>query len=327
MKIYFLSSFLAIFFISCGSSPIEISKQENDLPIQSKTILENTNSNSVNPNSEETKTEYPGITIDEKFPVTENRIFTENKNDEKMHISSIDDYEIIFRTFTPKTINKNGKTIFKFKTLYNEGYWANLTGVAQLLGENSKQIYVTASGTGGVCCTNYWITDVSNGTPKDIFRSEDYGGFRNPMEIFDGDGDGIYELVQFDSAFRYFMDDCGSCSPEPRAVFRYNEKAGKYLPAKNIQQDFVKESLLKTEKWLAETNEKLTIKNDPGEAIDFNRTLLAHIVDLIYSGNETKAWKMFDYYYADYSEKEKISAEIKKRLRQSKFYQALKKSN
>ena len=27
-------------------------------------------------------------------------------------------------------------------------------------------------------------------------------------EIFDEDGDGVYELVQFDSCLRYFKDDC-----------------------------------------------------------------------------------------------------------------------
>ncbi len=335
MKIYFLTSVLIIFFVSCGSSPIEITKQENDLPIQSKTILENTNSNSVSSNSEETKTEYPGITIDEKFPITENRMFTEDQNDEKIHISGIDDYEIKFDRFTPKTISQNGKTLFKFKTLYNEGYWANLTGIANLLGEKSKQIYITASGTGGVCCTNYWITDVSNGTPRNVFRSEDYGGFRDPMEVFDADGDGVYELMQWDSAFRYFLDDCGACSPEPRAIFKYDKKLGKYLPAKNIQQDFVKKDFLETEKWILESFaklEKLEKTNDTENQeylsllLDYNRRFLDHIIGIFYLGDEEKAWKTFDKYYNSYSEKEKVRAEIKKRLRQSKFFQALKKS-
>jgi len=333
-KITFTLMFLLL-QLGCQNQNISYNNLENtNSAFQTQTAAENSISNVSDENqksdAEITETTYPGITIDQKFLIIEHHDFTENdlkEKDfkEKIYLVNAEDFQVTVKNFTPKTISKNGKTIFNFKTLYPSGYWSSLVGVSHLLGENSKEIYVIANGTGGVCCTNYWITDVSSETPKNIFRSEDFGSFRDPMEIFDGDGDGIYELVQFDSAFRYFMDDCGSCSPEPKAVFKYNKKTGTYLPAKGIQQDFVKESFSETEKWLAETFEKLKTKEDVGEELNFRRSLLAHVVDLLYFGDERKAWKIFDKYFSEDSDKEKIRAEIKKRLQESKFYQALKK--
>lgn len=243
----------------------------------------------------------------------------------KTYSINVEDFQITVKNFSPQTIGKNGKIIFSFKALYPNDYHSILVGVSHLLGKNSKEIYVVAVGPGAVCCTNYWIMDVSNGKPRNIFRSEDFGGFRDPMEIFDADGDGAYELVQFDSAFRYFMDDCGSCSPEPRAVFKYNRKTGTYLPARGIQQNFVKESLSDAQKGLAETLERLKKEENLGLELDFHRSLLAHVVQLLYLGDERKAWKTFDKYFPKNFDKEKTRSEIKKRLRESKFYRALKK--
>ncbi|MBS1794987.1 MAG: hypothetical protein JSS81_14090 [Acidobacteria bacterium] len=271
---------------------------------------------------------YPGVTIDQKFPVIAEHNFTEEDFKEKTYSIEADEFQVTIKKFAPQTIDRKGKAIFGFTTLTPDDYHSNLIGVSHLRGAKSKEIYVVALGPGGVCCTNYWITDISNGTPRSIFRSEDFGRFRDPMEIFDADGDGVYELVQFDSAFRYFMDDCGSCSPEPRAVFKYDERAGQYLPAKNLQQDFVKENFAETGKWLIETNKKLESdkkqnkESDPGLWLDFHRTSLAYVVDLFYLGDERGAWKAFDKFIGD----EKTRAAIEDRLRQSKFIQALKKS-
>ena len=331
MKKYLHIFILSIFLISCTNQKPDFDARVNSsLPIQVETTLEIPSHSIENSDEESAQTEikpqYPGVMIDQEFPILSIHDFQEKELKHKSYSINADDFQVTFKDFTPKSISKNGKVIFNLKTLYSEGYWSNLVGISRLLGENSKEIYVVANGTGGVCCTNYWITDVSGKTPRNIFRSEDFGSFRDAMEVFDADSDGVYELVQFDSAFRYFMGDCGSCSPEPRAVFKYDKKTGKYIPAKGIQQNFVKESFLKSEKWLAETYEKLKEEENPGLEIDFKRLLLAHIVDFFYLGEEDKAWKIFDKYFVDYSEKEKIRTEIKKRLRQSKFYRSLKNS-
>lgn len=320
-----------ILLLSCENKQNSSLNSENaNSLLQTQITAENPVSDRIdeiqNSDTEAANETYPGVTIDQKFSFIESHSFQEKDFKEKTFSVNAEDFQVTIKNFAPKTISKNGKIIFSYKTLYPNEYSSSLVGVSHLLSENSKEIYVVATGPGGVCCTNYWITDVSGEEPKNIFRSEDFGGFRDPMEIFDADGDGIYELMQWDSAFRYFMGDCGSCSPEPRAIFKYDEKLGKYLPAKGIQQDFVKESFLKTEKWLTETSKKLKEAQDPGLKLDFHRSLLSHIVDLLYLGEESKAWKTFDEYYSNDFDKEKTRTEIKKRLRQSKFYQQLIKN-
>jgi hypothetical protein len=325
-----ISGVLIFLLLQFGCATREIAKLENSTPtIQAQIIANIPPQDDVDEKLEKEYQDaiknYPGKTIDQVFPVIEDHDFQDKNFDGKSYSVNVGDFQIAIKNFAPKTIKRNEKVVFRFKTLYNEGYWANMIGTSNLLGKNSKELYVVVSGTGGVCCTNYWITDVSNKTPRNIFRSEDFGYFRDPMEIFDADGDGIYELVQFDSTFRYFMDDCGSCSPEPRAVFKYDKKTRTYLPAKGIQQEFVKEGFSKTQKWLAETFEKLKTSGDPGEELNFHRSLLAHIVDLFYLGEERKAWKTFDKYFPKGFNKKKTRAEIESRLRGSKYYLALRK--
>lgn len=335
MKKIILTLIFLLWQLGCQNQQISYHNTENAyLAPQAQTAPKNIISNTANetpkPGAENNEETYPGVTIDEKFPIIEQHDLQEKDFKEKTYSVNVENFQVIVKNFSPKTISQKEKTIFNYKTLYPNNYWSNLIGVSHLLGKNSKEIYVAATGPGAVCCTNYWITDVSTGTPRNVFRSEDFGNFRDPMEIFDADGDGIYELVQFDSAFRYFMDDCGACSPEPRAVFKYDKKTGTYLPAKGIQQDFVKESFLRTEKWLAETFEKLEKlekQKDVSLVLDFYRNRLAHIVDIFYIGDERRAWKTFDKYFSDDPYKEKTRAEIKNRLQQSKFYQALKKSD
>lgn len=333
MKKIFLIFVLLTFTFSCAVRQSETVRLENSLPMPTVSEMPVLNSEKSN-NETEDEPQYPGVLIDGEFPIIEEHDFREEDYKGKTYSVKVEDHFITIKNFAPKTINKNGKIIFNFKTLTPNDYSSNIIGVSHLIGKNSKEIYVVSQ-TGGICCINYWITDISNGNPRNIFRSEDYGYFRDPMEIFDADGDGIYELMQWDSSFRYFLEDCGACSPEPRAIFKYDREAGQYLPAKNIQQDFVRKSFLETEKWILESFEKLEKLERTKETenqeymslkLDYNRRFLDYVVDIFYLGDENKAWKTFDKYYNGYNEKEKVRAEIKNRLRQSKFYQALKKS-
>ncbi|HVF31270.1 MAG TPA: hypothetical protein VNA22_09885 [Pyrinomonadaceae bacterium] len=144
------------------------------------------------------------------------------------------------------------------------------------------------------------------------------------MEIFDGDSDGVYELVQFDSCFRYFMEDCGSCSPEPRAYFRYDAREGLYKPTKGIVQDFVKEQMASTERWIEVEYRRSTHDVNAVSGPGLQRSLLSHVVDLIYIGEEAKAWRLFGK-YADDSDGA-VRREIKKTLKACKFYKLMRRS-
>lgn len=268
--------------------------------------------------------DYPGKTIDEVFPIISEKNLSDKEMGGKKYSVQAANFSVEFSNFTPISIRNDKAVLLNFKADSAGDYWSNLVGKSNLLGEKSSEIYVVATGPGAVCCTNYWINDISSGKPKSIFRSEDYGRFRDAMEIFDAEGDGVYELVQFDSCFRYFLDDCGSCSPEPRAVFKYDEKKGEYRPTKEIQQDFVKESMVRAKETIREKYETLQQTKDIGTESDVSKLVLDHVVNLLYLGRDKEAWQVFEKYKT--GDSTKVIREIEFRLAGCKFYQALKRT-
>ena len=277
---------------------------------------------------EETTTEveepYPGQTIDTIFPPNPKNItdFMDSERDGTAREFEQSGFTITTKDFMPVGLTKSGKQILRFKTKNEQDtYRGFLSGESKLLGPDSKQIYVVSLGPGGPCCTNYWIVDISTPKPRTIFRSEEFGSFREPMEIFDADGDGIYELVQFDTTFRYMNDDCGSCTPEPRAYFKYDPAKKQYLPTTGITEDFVKKYLRRTDEWLIEKQAKLDTGGDPTTALEIQRGALSYMADLLFIGEEKKARSIFDKYIHDAD----IKAELDFRLAHSKFYQYIRK--
>lgn len=265
--------------------------------------------------------DYPGKTLDQVFPMIESHDFQDTEYKEKTFDVTAAGYEVEISRYIPRFLKKGSRPLIRFGVEPGE-YWSNLVGVSQLLGPKSEQIYIVANGPGGVCCTNYWIVGVTFDKPAIIFRSQDFGGFRNPLEISDDDNDGIYELVQFDSCMRYFRDDCGSCSPEPRAYFEYDKKRKSYWPTKGIQQNFVKEQYANTEEWLNTAHEELKRKKDISRQTDLRRTLLAHISNLVHIGEERKAWGLFAKFHDVVDDGDRV--EFRRRLAQCKFYKALR---
>lgn len=264
--------------------------------------------------------EYLGKSIDQVFPITESHDFQDSEYKGKKVQIPVAGYEVVISDFKPIRLLRKSQSVVDFQARH-DGYWASLVGQSSLLGPESRQIYLVASGPGGVCCTNYWIVDLSPPKPRTIFRSEEFGDFRQSMEVFDADEDGIFELVQLDSCMRYFRDDCGTCSPEPRAYFKYDEKTKKYLPAKGVIQDFIKEQLAASESWLAEKYQEWKNTKDPTLQLDLNRSVIAHIADLLHLGEDRKAWNIFKMYGGVVDAADRT--EIKNRLAQCKFYRAL----
>lgn len=268
---------------------------------------------------------YPGVTIDQKFGIIEYRHFLESDLMGRVSTFSAGGFEIEFKGFAPQQITRKGKTALRIKKRESE-YTSLTVGTASLTGDDSKQIFILTH-TGAVCCSSFWLIDISNGKPSTIFQSEDYDYYRGGMEIFDANHDGIYELSLFDSSFRYILDDCGSCSPEPRAVFKYDKKKRKYLPSTGIQQEFVLESFREREQWFAETFEKMKDQQNLNERYNFHRGVRAFTVDLLYFGDERRAWRVFDKYYPLEHGKKDNRAEIKKIFNSTKFHLTLKARN
>lgn len=264
---------------------------------------------------------YEGTSIDEVFPIGFHVSFIENKEQPPTSFN-IGDFTVRAKDYVPLSLEKEGKTVFRFPRRETDGYWATLAGGSQLRGKGKQELYFVVSGPGAVCCTNYTIVDVSDKMPRKIFHSEDFGRFRNPMEVFDADNDGIYELVQFDSCLRYFKEDCGSCSPEPRVYFKYRADRRSYWPAKGVLQDFVRKGFAQTETWIGEKYSEWRKTKDVAIELDLRRSLIAHVADLLHVGEEQKAWAQFRLYpeLLDASDRK----ELTKRLRECRAYRALK---
>jgi hypothetical protein len=306
---------------SCGVERNTDTVLQND---SVRTVTEQTGEEPT-PSATPESVKYPGVTIDEVFPISAHfSLIDDDGREPEMNVDAAG-YSIKIKDYVPRTLWKDGKRIFDFKRREPGGYWGTLVGVSHLTGPKKTEIYTVISGPAAVCCTNYSIVDVSTPQPKNIYHSEDFGSFRNPMEIFDADGDGVYELLQFDSCFRYFMDDCGSCSPEPRAYFKYDRVREQYLPAKGIRQDFVNEDMARTAKWIDDKFQEFQQTGDLTTKLDLHRSVLSYVVDLFHIGEERKAWEIFDKYGDDADGK--IRREMRKRLSQCKFYQALHKQS
>lgn len=262
--------------------------------------------------SPETEIEYPGVFIDSKFPLTETDEFTYQNY--KL-ISSPQERK--FSATFPVKITRDGKTIYKFKPKY-EYSRTNGAGVAALLGEKSQQLYYVNI-TGGPCCVHYWIIDVTSGSPKEIFRSDDYNDLSEMIELHDFDNDGTLEISQLVYTFRYFDDLCGSCSPLVHAVFKYDKAKGKYLPARGLYLPYAREYIKQREEQVAEEN-----KNESANGFywQYKVKILEVLLGHIYAGEREKGWKFFEKNYLA-GDKKEYRPKIEKVLAESKLYKAL----
>ena len=307
---------IALIFPSClnsDSPPITSTELEKVQPKSPATI--------PTPSPEPSIDEYPGRTIDQLVPILTERNFSDETLKSKVFEMNAESYQVVIDRFAPRVLRKAGRNLIRFRPRTPDSYHSSLVGISHLLGRKSKQVYVVATGPGAVCCTNYWIVDVSSSTARVIFRSEDFGRFRDPMEVFDEDGDGIYELVQFDSCMRYFRDDCGTCSPEPRAYFKYDLKRRQYRPIRGIAENFVRKWHVSTEKLLQEKLRESRRTHDATTAWELKSLARSHVADLLHLGLEKKAWRIFSRYDGDARDRR----EILSRLRQCPFYQALRR--
>jgi hypothetical protein len=303
---------LLILLSSCSRPATELNT------ISQEPVFQQSLSNKSEEATPPSEPEYAGITIDQIFPITSHISAIDEDGVENERDLGAEGLTVRITRYVPVTLRRSGRSVLHFKRR-SAGFWETGVGVSHLLGRERTELYVVASGPGAVCCTNYSIVDISSEKPRSVFHSEDFGTFRNPMEIFDADKDGVYELVQFDSCMRYFMDDCGSCSPEPRVVFKYDKRVRTYQPAPLLQQEFAAESMNQTEKWLKEKQDELVKNDDPVLRYELYRSALSYVVDLLHLGEEHKAWKSFKRYIDD----EKVRRELKRRLSHCAYYNAL----
>lgn len=262
--------------------------------------------------------EYPGVQLSDKFPEIAVANASENPKQGK-HTLEIEDLLIEFDGYTPISISRSNGRRVKMTTHHPGEYRGYGVGKAELLGKGKEAMYIEFGGISATCCSQVFLIDLSGREPKVVFGSEDYGRFKWGAEVFDAEGDGILEIAMFDSCFRYFMDDCGSCSPEPKAVFKYEGRSGEYVPAKGIRQDFDITYLNRNEEWVKREHDL----GDGNRDVRYRWTLNQVVVAKLWLGEEEEAWKFFDLYTVQ--QKEETRTAMRETLKECPYYQAIRK--
>jgi hypothetical protein len=232
------------------------------------------------------------------------------------------------RSFDPRTklssaiIKRGGKVLARFR---NGGLGKESTefGLFPFLGRDSKQLVILQYTGGAHCC---WIYKIYELTPRlrSLFDGEDYGidsiGYTlTPVDI---DKDGQYEFTQAVMTFDYFHLSHAS-SVFPTAVFAYDRRKRKYLPANRRFSDYLLQGI---EEDIKNAN-SVAAKSNPA-VIDWGRekylsAMLKVMTKYIYAGKEAAGWEFFDREYK-LNDKAKLRSDIRKALENDPIYQALR---
>jgi len=216
-------------------------------------------------------------------------------------------------------IKKNGRTIVR---LGNGGLGKDSTkfGLFRLLRRETEQLVIMQYTGGAHCCWVYKIYDFQPQLHL-IFDDESYGdslGYElHPVDI---DGDGQYELTQAVMTFDYFHMSHAS-SVFPAAVFAYNDKAGKYLPANKKFSSYllgdVENNLRRLESAKANLDHKALAPSE-----QYLSAVLCVFLDRVYAGREADGWRFFNVEYRE-SDRNEIKGDLEKAFRSDPIYRSI----
>jgi len=207
-------------------------------------------------------------------------------------------------------IKKNGRVLAKFDSFHDEFMNATDIGLFPLLGGKTKQLIIsqTLPRTG-----RHWIVELA-ANPKVLFDSGDYEVGREEVWAVDLDGDGVYEIWLYVTTFYGEFDQLSvMATPLPKMVFRYDKRAGKYLPANHRYRDHLLKDI------------ETEISNLPtvvGERYLASR--LNVLLRLLYTGKEKEGWEFFDKAYT-LPDADRIKAKVNEVLQEAPAYKFIRK--
>jgi hypothetical protein len=213
------------------------------------------------------------------------------------------------------TIKKNGKIVERFEVgdMVSKD-WAKI-GLFNFLAGQRKQLIIEEYTGGGHCCWRYMIIDLSP-TYRVLYDGNDWDvGY--PLKPVDLDKDGVFEFTQSVITFDYFYLSHAR-SPFPNAIFKYDKKAGEYLPANRLFPGEVTRNLKAALAEVARLSRNLYSSNVYGREEYVAATLRAFLMR-VYAGRETQAWTFFDTEYK-LDNKQELRSDLRKRLRGCSIY-------
>jgi endonuclease/exonuclease/phosphatase family metal-dependent hydrolase len=179
-------------------------------------------------------------------------------------------------------LKKNRRVLATFEGVYFGAGNATDFGLFAFLGGQTKQLAVSQTVPRG---GRHWVVDLSSRS-RVIFDSGDYGVGREEFSVIDIDKDGVYEISLPITVFYTFENMSMAETPLPEIIFRYDRRAGKYLPANPAFQDYV----------LRGIEDEIRRLNPQDERSYLSRRLDI-VLRYIYAGEEQKAWSFFEREY------------------------------
>lgn len=154
-----------------------------------------------------------------------------------------------------------------------------------------------------------WIVSLAP-RPRIIFNGPEWGVGResDDMRAIDLDGDRVYEITLPITDFYEFQDKLPiSEIPLPKIVFKYDKRAGKYLPANSLFSNYLLRELSEPEV--------------PNTAYPFQHLgyVLLKTLDLIYLGRQHEAWRFYNTAYK-LDDKDELRRRITKTLARQPVY-------
>ncbi|HKQ92020.1 MAG TPA: hypothetical protein VJZ77_15105 [Blastocatellia bacterium] len=214
--------------------------------------------------------------------------------------------------FSYAVIKKSGRMVAKFDSPHLHGGPGNAIdiGLFPLLGGNTKQLIIsqTLPRTG-----RHWIVELA-ANPKVLFDSGDYEVGREEVQAVDLDGDGVYEIgLYVKSFYNEFNQLSMMYTPLPTVFFRYDKRAGRYLPANHRYRDYFLKNI---------EADMSDLPTAPGEQYLASR--LNVLLRFLYTGKEKEGWEFFDKAYT-LPDADKIKAIVKENLQNAPAYKFIRK--
>ena len=204
-------------------------------------------------------------------------------------------------------LKKDDRRLLKFDGVYFIEGNDTQFGLFDLLGQRSEQIIVSQTVPRG---GRHWVVSVSPDV-RVLFDSWDYGVGREEFYVVDVDKDGVYEISLPVTAF-YEMQDkmyIGEI-PLPEVIFKYDAKAGRYLPANDRFADYALHGI---ERDIAK------LGNDESNYLSRRLDILLRY---IYARKAKQGWDFFEREYQRHDRQE-IVARIRSVLKNDPVYNYL----
>lgn len=200
-------------------------------------------------------------------------------------------------------LKKEGKVLAKFDGVYFGAGNVTDFGLFSFLGGEAKQLVVSQTIPRG---GRHWVVTLSPDF-RVVYDSGDYRVGRENLGVLDIDKDGRFEILQEVTAFYGFDHFSSAETPLPLVIFKYDEKAGKYLPANQLFQEYA----------LRDIESKIaTLGSD--ESGYLSRSLDIAL-QYVFAGKEEEAWAFFDREYK-HPGKEELKSQVKAVLREHPVY-------